>query len=332
MSKILVVDDEADNRALVGEQLKRHGFEPEFASNGVEAIEKVRREPPDLVLLDVVMPGPSGVEVCGRIKEVAGENFVPVILLSAKNDYDTVMKGFQSGADDYISRPFRAGQLVARINVMLRYKAVQDELRRQNAALRQTNLRLNDALDSERVLRRTLAQINLELNKMAITDHLTHLYNRRFFFERLDEEFQRAARHGTSLACLMLDIDHFKKVNDSYGHQCGDEILEKLARILDENCRVIDLLARYGGEEFCVIMPNADAEAGLKLAERLRRNIAEHVFAYEQIEVKLTVSIGLAVYPADGIGNEDDLIRAADEACYEAKRRGRNCACAAAQR
>jgi len=329
MNKILVVDDEVENLELVGEQLQKHGFAADFAKSGEEAVSKVRMAPPDLVLLDVVMPGADGIKVCGRIKEVAGEEFVPVILLSAKSDYETIMEGFESGADDYITRPFRAGQLVARINVMLRYKAVQDELRRQNAALRQTNLRLNDALESERVLRRTLGQINLELNKMAITDHLTHLYNRRFFFDRLDEEFQRAARHGTSVACLMLDIDHFKKVNDSYGHQCGDEVLERLAKVLQENCRVIDLLARYGGEEFCVLMPNADVESGMNLAERLRKNIADHLFTYEQVTVRLTVSIGVAVYPGEHIRNEDDLIRTADEACYEAKRRGRNCACVA---
>jgi len=194
----------------------------------------------------------------------------------------------------------------------------------KNHALQRINARLVNTLESERILRLHLAEANTELRRIAITDTLTQLANRRYFYSRLHEEFERAKRHTLVLALLMVDIDFFKPVNDTYGHQFGDLVLVRIAEIIRSTCRSIDLPARYGGEEFCILMPTSNLSDALILAERMRKHIEASAFTFQGSTSYLTVSTGIGVFPGPHVHTVDELIRVADTALYDAKQSGRN--------
>jgi two-component system cell cycle response regulator len=302
-TRILVVDDVPDNVEILDARLSSRGYAVVTASTGEEALEKVEAEPPHLILLDVMMPGMDGHQVARRIKDDAGLPFIPIILVTALNEAEDVVQGLESGADDYISKPYNFRELEARVRAMLRIKFLQDELDQKNQELEEANKRLK---------------------KLSVTDGLTELFNHRHVHQLLREEFERSLRTGESIAVAMMDLDRFKAVNDTYGHPTGDVILYETAKIIKETAREIDMPGRYGGEEFIAILPDTDEEAAEAFAERVRRAVEEHSFRDGETEVRMTVSCGVASFPGDGVDRPEALLKAADEALYQAKHGGRN--------
>jgi two-component system, cell cycle response regulator len=303
-ARILVVDDHPDNVEIINVRLSSRGYSIETASNGEEALQKVRESPPDLILLDVMMPLMDGYEVSRRIKNDPDLPFIPIILVTARDSTQDKVEGLDAGADDYLTKPVNFAELEARVRSMLRIKRLQDELDLKN---------------------RELELANRRLRKLSITDGLTELFNHRHIHELLHEEFERTKRSGEPMAVAMMDLDRFKQVNDTYGHPTGDVILYETAEILRQTVREIDMVGRYGGEEFVAILPGADEDDANRFAERVRRAVANHVFRDEANEVRMTLSGGVASFPGcKGADHPDLLIKRADEALYAAKQGGRN--------
>ncbi len=302
-TRILVVDDVPDNVEILDARLSSRGYEVVTASSGHEALELVRSDPPHLILCDVMMPGIDGLEVSRRIRADRDLPYIPIILVTALNDTEDIVQGLETGADDYIAKPYNFQELEARVRAMLRIKDLQDQLDRQN---------------------RELEDANVRLKKLSITDGLTELFNHRHVHQLLRDEFERSGRSGEPVAIAMLDLDRFKLVNDTYGHPTGDVILYETARILRETAREIDMVGRYGGEEFIVILPNTDEGEAARFAERVRARVAEHVFRDEAHEIRMTTSAGVACFPAPGVDSPEALLKRADDALYHAKESGRN--------
>lgn len=302
--RILVVDDNPDNLEIISVRLSSRGFHIETATNGQEALDRVHQDAPHLILLDVMMPLLDGYEVSRRIKNDENLPYIPIILVTARDSTQDKVEGLDAGADDYLTKPINFPELEARVRSMLRIKRLQDELDQKN---------------------RELEVANKRLRKLSITDGLTELFNHRHVHELLHEEFERTKRSGEPMAVVMMDLDRFKQVNDTYGHPTGDVILYETAQILKETAREIDMVGRYGGEEFIIILPGADEEAAEQFAERVRTRVEEHVFRDEENEVTMTMSGGAASFPsAEDFDNPDMLIKRADEALYHAKESGRN--------
>ena len=308
--RILVVDDHEDNLEILRARLSSRGYVVETATNGLEALEKVRAQPPHLILLDVMMPQMDGYEVARRIKGDPTLPFLPIILVTARDSTEDKVEGLDAGADDYLTKPINFPELEARVRSMLRIKRLQDELEEKT---------------------RELELANKRLRKLSITDGLTGLFNHRHMHELLHEEFERARRSGRPLAVVMFDLDHFKRVNDTYGHPTGDVVLYETAKILQETAREIDMIGRYGGEEFMALLPDTNEEQGRAFAERVRQRVAAHVFRDEATEVRMTVSAGVAAVPHPGVETPGELVRVADAALYQAKRTGRNRVVAASE-
>jgi len=235
-AKVLVVEDSRTQADWLEQVLSREGHEVILAGDGREAERRIVADKPDLVLLDLILPDREGLEVLRFIKTArAEESFTPVILLSVKSDLDSRVKGLNRGADDFIAKPFADAEILARVAAMLRIKALQDELRFAKS----------------------------QLEQLSITDGLTGLCNHRHFQERLRVEVQRAQRYSDPVSLIMLDLDHFKDVNDRYGHPFGDRVLRETAELIRKSIRDPDICARYGGEEFTVILPKTPVSGAL---------------------------------------------------------------------
>ncbi len=303
-ARILVVDDSRAQLEWLVQVLEREGYDVLSAANGNEAIRKVKTESPDLVLLDRILPDMDGVEVARILKARPEDQFVPVIMLSAKADLDSKVAGLRF-ADDYLAKPFAEAEIVARSAAMLRIKHLQDQLR----------------------------DVQRKLQEQSVTDPLTGLRNRRFFDERLVEEYGRAQRYADPVSLMMIDLDHFKLVNDRHGHQMGDVVLHSAATLIRSSLRDPDICARYGGEEFAVILPKTHVAGALVVAERVWRALGAKVYRdpgappEKAVDVRVTASIGIAFYPSKDITSAELLLRFADEALYQAKAAGRNTIC-----
>jgi two-component system, cell cycle response regulator len=303
-SRILVVDDSRTQLEWLVQVLLREGYDVVSAATGREAIVKTRTLAPDLVLLDMILPDMDGLEVLRLVKARPDDPFLPVIILSVKSDVASKVEGLRIGADDFIAKPFAEAEILARCDAMLRIKSLQDQLR---------------------ATRRSLEE-------QSVTDSLTGLKNRRFFDERLPEEFRRAQRYSDPVSLMMIDLDHFKEVNDRYGHQMGDVVLRDAAAVIRSSVRDPDICARYGGEEFAVILPKTHLGGTLTVAERVWRGLKDKVYRQEVpavgqafvAEVRVTASLGLAFFPSKDIVSAELLVKFADEALYQAKRQGRN--------
>ena len=256
-NKILVVDDVAVNVQLLTTYLTSVGYEVFTARDGQEALDRVIETQPDLILLDVMMPKLNGFEVCERLKTDPTTKIIPVIMVTALNEIEDKIKATEAGADDFVSKPFNKLELLTRVKSLLRIKQLHDELRAKV---------------------RELEQARERLRQLAITDGLTGLYNHRYLKEHLEQELLRANRHQSRVSVVMLDIDHFKKFNDIFGHPAGDTILRTIARLLKDNIRKIDIAARYGGEEFCLVLIETNKAAATVAAEKVRRLVEAHQF------------------------------------------------------
>lgn len=298
---IIVADDDRVTREYVAGLLRGRGYEVTAVENGQRAIEASRVEGVSLALLDVVMDGISGIDACRMIKSSSSHGgFLPVILLTARTDSDSRVEGLRIGADDYICKPFDERELLARVANMVRIKQMHDDVNRARA----------------------------RLERLAIRDELTGLYNYRYLQTRLDEEFKRAERYHEPLSCAMLDIDHFKSFNDRYGHDVGDRVLQAVAERLVGAVREVDVVARYGGEEFLLLLPSTHLAGALTVAERVWKSMSEQPFSVGTRETQqITVSLGVALYPSRGVTSRATLLKAADRALYRAKEEGRNQIC-----
>jgi len=447
-ARVLVVDDILSNVKLLEAKLAAEYFEVVTAYNGLDALARMEEHEPDIVLLDVMMPGMDGFEVCRRIKTNPKTAHVPVVMVTALDQPSDRVAGLEAGADDFLTKPVDDSALFARVRSLVRLKMMTDELRMREAtgqsmglidpaktltenapagriliiedrpesvawfcsALKPDNevsavdsfeeavvrvrggdfdlivvslglrgfdgLRLcsqlrslpegrnvpilvlvsdgdrrkltqalemgvNDYLtrpvDKNELIARVRTQLrkkkyadklrhNVQLSlEMAITDQLTGLHNRRYMSRHLDTLIDGARKSAKPIAFLIMDIDHFKSVNDTYGHDIGDEVLREFASRISANVRGIDLACRYGGEEFVVVMPDTDMDFAYTVAERLRKSVEQKPFAISRDPGKLNVTISIGIAGSEGnIDSADKLLHRADQALYRAKREGRN--------
>lgn len=307
---ILIVDDSNAVRIALREALLELPGVGDIveAVDGIEALALLGRTAVDLILTDITMPRLDGFKFLSAVRNNPRYRDVMVIMLSALGESVDKVRGLTLGANDYVTKPFEPAELLARVTVLLKLKELQEELQHKAAALERANL---------------------ELERLANQDGLTGLPNRRAFFTRLETEFHRSRRSGNPLSLLMLDIDHFKNFNDSYGHQVGDEALRAVGVALAGGIRTYDFAGRYGGEEFICFLPETPPATALVVAERLRRRVGSaRVTAVGDdslgFEVGMTVSIGVATWPDCPAERVDDLVAAADRALYQAKSAGRN--------
>jgi len=301
--RILVVDDHEDNIELLRARLEARGYEVEGANDGQAALDAVRRVCPDLILLDVMMPKMDGIEVVRRLKANAELPFIPVIMQTALDSTENKVEGLDAGADDYITKPINFAELEARVNSLLRIKALQTDL-----AARE----------------RELSELNDRLRLISLTDGLTEVENRRSLELHLHEMWQHSMRLHEPIALIICDIDKFKAVNDNYGHQAGDSVLKEFAQLLKSEAREIDRVGRYGGEEFLLILSGTVLDAAVTFAERLREKVEGHTFSYAGGTLRRTMSCGVAAAPHPKVKDQEALLRGADDALYVAKETGRN--------
>jgi diguanylate cyclase (GGDEF)-like protein len=305
---IVIVDDVPDNLHLLTGILKDRGYKVRPAPSGTRALATIRMEPPDLILLDIMMPDMDGFEVCRQLKADNGTKSIPIIFLSALTEVFDKVKAFKTGGVDYITKPFQAEEVLARVRTHLTIQAQQKALSVQNEELMRKN-----ALITEQARK-------LEL--MATRDFLTGLSNRRDFLDRAGQEEKRFKRTHRPFAFILLDVDHFKQVNDTFGHDCGDRVLTRVARGLEKSLRSQDIPARWGGEEFICLLPETGADGARCVAEKIRSDMEKH--GHDDIDglVSITATLGICVY--DGTCAIETCIRRADDALYRGKNQGRN--------
>jgi two-component system cell cycle response regulator len=301
--RLLVVDDHEDNVEVLRARLEARGYDVKGANDGQTALDIVEQWIPDLILLDVMMPNIDGLEVVRRIKANDSLPFIPVIMQTALDSTERMVAGFDAGADDYVTKPINFAELEARVKSLLRIKALQEALAERE---------------------RELSEMNDKLLHMSLTDGLTGIDNRRSLEQRLHDMFEHSYRLHEPISCVMCDIDHFKKVNDTYGHQVGDEVLKEFAAILKTEAREIDRVGRYGGEEFLLLLPGTVLDSAVTFAERLRQRVEEHTFSYDGGTLTRTMSCGVAAWPHPRVTDAEAMLRAADDALYVAKEVGRN--------
>lgn len=297
---VLVVDDSPSIRSQIKGVLERvDGFD-EFveAGDGLQAFKLMLERPPDLVVCDLIMPVFDGLKFLALRATRPELANIPVIMLTADGDANRKLEVFEQGAADYVSKPFNERELLARVKVHYRLKLLQDQL--------------------------LLA--NKRLEALADSDGLTGLFNRRYFDALLVRELQRTARYKTPMGLVLFDIDHFKAVNDNFGHSMGDEVLRNVGTIVNSSVRVTDSAARYGGEEFGIVFTQTVAQGVSEVTERLRVRLAEFAHVYQGNTVHCTASFGVGVCDGKGaMPSARELVDRADRALYHAKHNGRNC-------
>ena len=284
---IMIVDDTKDNINILRQFLAKFGFKTTVAFNGEMALDLIPKLKPDLILLDIMMPGIDGYEVCIRLKKDAELKNIPVIFITARGDTEDVVERFEAGAVDFIMKPFRLEEVYARVKTHLTLSAALKKL----------------ALDNE-------------------TDPLTGLFNRRGFLERIKNEAIRFKRNQKPFSILFGDIDLFKKINDTYGHSAGDAILVNISSILNTEKREIDQVARWGGEEFLVLLPETNLRGAVLSSNKIRKSISAKPVIHEGQEIHVTMSFGVSEY--NGETPIEKTIDLADQRLYLAKNSGRN--------
>jgi diguanylate cyclase (GGDEF)-like protein len=302
---ILIVEDNPLNSGILAGILRDREYTVHLASDGPTGLRVIKEKPPELVLLDIRMEGMDGYEVCRRIKAEPTTADIPVIFVSALDEALDKVKAFHVGGADYVTKPFPAFEVIARVQNHLKIARLQKQLIVKNAELERANRMLQ---------------------AMSYIDPLTGIANRRHFEEFLDQEWRRARRDNTPLALVMVDVDHFKQFNDTYGHRSGDDCLKYVAtEISGALHRGGDLAARYGGEEFVVVLPGTELPGALVVAEEMRSRVERLRILHKASPHRVvTVSLGLACLRAGESDASDVLVNAADRALYRSKEAGRN--------
>lgn len=294
--KILVVEDEAVTRGGIVALLKKGGYEVWETDNGLTAWQMLQEsDAPRLAVVDWMMPGMDGAQLCRTVRQFMPEPYVYILLLTVRNGREDVVRGLEAGADDYVTKPFNAHELQMRLRVGTRILELQDEL----IAARETRRR------------------------HATHDVLTGALNRRWVLEGLQRELARAQREGAAVGVILLDLDHFKLINDTHGHPMGDKVLREAVSRLQQELRTHDLLGRYGGEEFLIVLPGCSIVETVAVAERLRQHLASEPINLPNGQIVVTGSFGVAAF-AEESDTADTLIHIADASLYRAKREGRN--------
>lgn len=334
LGDILIVDDTVANLEILTRFLTESGCEVRPARNGKLALQLARTAPPDLILLDIVMPDMDGYAVCGALKHDERTRDIPVVFISALSDAFDKVKGFNLGAVDYITKPFQYEEVLARVKTHLMLRRQQQQIEQQNAELREKHARLLDVtakleleLADRQHIEAELEQANSELRRLAGLDGLTKIANRRRFDEALQMEWKRQSRERQPLSLILCDIDYFKRYNDRYGHLAGDDCLKQVACVIADCARRPgDVSARYGGEEFAVILPNTDADGAMRVARNIQQKLRDLHLPHEASSVSrfVTLSIGVFCVIPSPDTTPDFVIHAADLALYQVKEQGRN--------
>ncbi len=295
---ILVIEDQETMRSAIVNTLRQNSLATclHEAGDGIEGLKIMLGTTMDLVVCDVDMPRLDGFRFLALVRARDELRDIPVILLTGKDDLTSKVRGLEEGASDYITKPFDNAELVARVRIHLRLKSLQDELREANSRLRE----------------------------MSYTDHLTGLYNRRYLMELLDREFSRSRRTSHGLSLIILDVDNFKEINDQFGHGGGDTVLQDVAALFRNELRDYDTAVRFGGDEFVAVLPDTSSHTAVMVAERIRTALGGHRFHGKLRSLRVTGSLGVALYPGITEESVGGLIREADTALYRAKSQGRN--------
>ncbi|HCG78151.1 MAG TPA: diguanylate cyclase response regulator [Oceanospirillales bacterium] len=284
LSTVLIVDDSPSNIRVMAAVLQER-YRVKTATSGQQCLDMALRHKPELILLDIEMPGISGYETCRELKDMSETRDIPIIFVTGRDNIEDEELGLRIGAVDYITKPIRPVILSARVDTHVTLKLQQDRLL-----------------------------------QLAMHDQLTGLYNRHYMLEMVEQRIARARRHNTPLTTLIIDLDHFKKINDTHGHIAGDQILEQVSALLQRQCRTEDTVARFGGEEFIVLMEPCSLDHAHYKAEVMRHQISQLMPS----NIPVTVSIGAAEL-SESDQNFNDLLKRADDALYRAKENGRNC-------
>jgi diguanylate cyclase (GGDEF)-like protein len=305
-SRILLVDDEPLNLKLLKHTLESKGFETTTALSGSEAFDILEQNRIDLILLDVIMPGLGGYDFCRKIKGVPQLSAIPIIFLTGLTDNTDLIKGFDAGAVDYVRKPFNVAELLARVNAHLEIKRNREIIELQKVKLEQIN--------------EELEVMNRSLYQRSITDSLTCLFNRQYILDHVVQEMERFKRYGNIFSLMLMDIDHFKDLNDTYGHIEGDAALVRCCHAIKKSLRNVDIVGRYGGEEFIAILPLTELSGALVVARRISAAMSET--GNSRLSVPpMALSIGLAQYQGE---EEKKYLNKVDNLLYKAKTSGRN--------
>jgi two-component system, cell cycle response regulator len=296
--RVLLVDDEPTQRLITARLLKRAGFQVDTAENGREALARIAEFSYPLLITDWEMPEMDGVALCRAVRSANLDGYVYTILLTSRDAIEHLVMGLQAGADDYLTKPVLEPELLARLNTGKRIVTLE----------------------------RSLRAANEENRRLSVTDALTGAFNRRYLMEQVPQEIDRSVRYEHSLAMLMCDVDHFKRINDTYGHQTGDVVLKRVVEIIRAKIRGTDWVARYGGEEFVIVLPETPHTNALKVAEGLRATIEQTVFDVDGQRLAVTASFGVTGWdaPVPTAAAVDAMVASCDACVYESKAGGRN--------
>jgi two-component system, cell cycle response regulator len=322
-SLILIVDDNPQNLQIIGEKIEQTGYDTAIATNGNQAYDFAKINQPDLMLLDIMMPMVDGFEVCRLFKNNSITRDIPIIFLTARTNYDDITKAFELGAVDYVLKPFNLLELKARIKTHLDLKKSREKLAEYNKELKNAN---QDLIQANKIISEKNIQLSETMKQLEIaarTDPLTGLLNRRRIIELIEIEAIRYARNKKLFSIVIGDIDFFKSINDSYGHDGGDFVLKTIAETISSNIRKQDSASRWGGEEFLILLPETNISGARNLTEKLREKLLDCGFTSINSDLKVPMTFGLAEF--DSGQSIDSTIKKADIALYEGKSKGRNC-------
>jgi len=287
--KILVVDDSELNLQILTGVLQKKAYEVFTTNDGGQVMKIVSNTPVDIILLDIIMPNIDGFEVCRLLKNNHATKDIPIIMVTARTDSESIKKALDLGVFDYIKKPIEEVEVIARVQSALRFKEQLDQLK-----------------------------------ELSMKDGLTGLYNHSLLIELLEKELANHTRLEQGIAFVMLDIDFFKKVNDTYGHQAGDVVLKEVAEILRRSVRKGDIVGRYGGEEFGIVFLNFPKEDVVRTCERIRKKVENYIFNNSKTAMHITISLGVCYKEPERALSTQEMIQHADEALYQAKGSGRN--------
>jgi diguanylate cyclase (GGDEF) domain len=287
--KILIVEDNLEDFERVQKLVAAENYDISYAPDGASVFPIMEKEIPDLIILDLLLPDVDGFELCKRIRGDERFGHVPLLFYSSAASIDNKLLGLQLGASDFLGKDCDPRELLLRLQNLLRAKVVFDEM-----------------------------------VKLSVIDSLTHAYNRRYFQHRLVDEFERGKRYNRDFCCVIVDVDHFKQVNDTFGHPAGDAVLKRVAALLRRHTRSVDVLSRYGGDEFSLLLPETNFQGAYVVAERVRGLIEKTEIGRPEYDIRVTLSIGISSLITGGALGMDELITQADVALYQAKRDGRN--------